>query len=949
MSMNFIEQIDLLTICAYRERGGKTITAMCPTNLFEPVEMRNLADRLYAYIDEHKEPPKDLFINMILDLKRQFPDDRETYDSIRDAINDARPNINEDYTIPKLRRFMRTQNMNNALRKIIELHNAGDDEAALQLMVRATDQRDAALDPGFDLNKLERYIGPQHRDQSDIFETGISILDKHRITPMRKEMLMYVAGAKKGKCVHEDMQVVMANGRVATIGQLAAYNKPVTVLALNETTGKLVPVRVDQFYDNGVKPCYKVFTRTGREASTTANHAYLTPHGWKDLAEIEIGDYIAVPRRIAFFGKDRVNDDELSFLAFMLAEGCTVHTKNHSLVADFTNTDAELIVMFQATCDRLGVGYRPHGTSFSLSGNGRDLIRKFGMDGCSARTKRIPDCLFCCPQDQVATFLRIFFSCDGHIRPDVNFIEVTLANKVMIRQISHLLLRFGVVHRVKYKKAKALGKEFDAWRITIQSWHGVKAFLTEIGMLTYKKHDAAEVGDHRDRSFLDSIPPTIAQQMLVDADEELNDTMPVPVAAGGGYVRCGHWLAKRMTSQRVQTLRKSIKRGRCVMPKSFAAVADLKCISRVLKSDMMWDRVVSIQRAGPAQTYDIPVAEHHNFVANDCLIHNTQAMVQFGRCAMLMRKRVCHVTLEMPLEQILERYLRSLTAMGDEDIVQRGRIEKDAEGRYIGHSVEEVENRARFGTDDGDRVINAFLRRFKGRLPLKIKEFPSGKLSVSGLRKWLRALESVHNYIPDLLLIDYPDLMKEDTGTNRDYRLQLDKILVDIRGIGSELGCAIVVASQTNREGSHKANVRAHDVAESFGKIMTFDKGIFYSQTDYEHENHLGRLFVLGRAVKSSFQFLISQCYDTSTFAVDCAYIDKDCYPPRNSPDRSSTQQSSSREGTGRRRTPERESGDGDRQDADAARPRSRAHGSARPYSEFEAFSGGTNTNGHSR
>ena len=143
--------------------------------------------------------------------------------------------------------------------------------------------------------------------------------------------------------------------------------------------------------------------------------------------------------------------------------------------------------------------------------------------------------------------------------------------------------------------------------------------------------------------------------------------------------------------------------------------------------------------------------------------------------------------------------------------------------------------------------------------------------------------------------------------------------------------------------------MRAHDVAESFGKIMTFDKGIFYSQTDYEHENHLGRLFVLGRAVKSSFQFLISQCYDTSTFAVDCAYIDKDCYPPRNSPDRSSTQQSSSREGTGRRRTPERESGDGDRQDADAARPRSRAHGSARPYSEFEAFSGGTNTNGHSR
>ena len=510
--MNYVEQIDLMAICCYRDRGGKTITALCPTGLYEPAEVRNFADKVYAYIEEHKNPPKDLFINMILELKRQHPDDAETYDRIRQAVIDAQLNINEDYTIPKLRRFMRTQNMHIALRRICELHNGGRDDEALAAMVKATDERDAALDPGLDLNRMEKFVGPQHRAVSDVFETGVLLLDRHHVQPARKEMLMFVAPAKKGK---------------------------------------------------------------------------------------------------------------------------------------------------------------------------------------------------------------------------------------------------------------------------------------------------------------------------------------------------------------------------------------------------------------------------------------TQAMVQFGKAAMLMRKRVCHVTLEMPQEQILERYLRSMTAMGDEEVIIRPWIQKDGNDKFVDCGTEEVPNEVRFGTDDGDREINKFLRRFKGRLPLKIKEFPSGKLSVNALRKWLRALESVHNYVPDLLLVDYPDLMKEDgNGSNRDYRIQLDKILVDLRGIAGELACAVVVASQTNRDGSHKANVRAHDVAESFGKIMTFDKGIFYSQTDEEHKAQLARLFVLGRNIKSSFEFLISQCYDTSTFAIDSAYIDKETYPPQGSPDRrvvsTSPSRPRSRSSHSRRDEPEEAS------PPPPARPRRGRSG----YSEFEAFSG---------
>ncbi len=41
--------------------------------------------------------------------------------------------------------------------------------------------------------------------------------------------------------------------------------------------------------------------------------------------------------------------------------------------------------------------------------------------------------------------------------------------------------------------------------------------------------------------------------------------------------------------------------------------------------DIYWDRIVSIEYAGEAETYDLTVPDTHNFVANDILVHNSHA------------------------------------------------------------------------------------------------------------------------------------------------------------------------------------------------------------------------------------------------------------------------------------------------------------------------------------
>jgi replicative DNA helicase len=40
-------------------------------------------------------------------------------------------------------------------------------------------------------------------------------------------------------------------------------------------------------------------------------------------------------------------------------------------------------------------------------------------------------------------------------------------------------------------------------------------------------------------------------------------------------------------------------------------------------SDVYWDEVVSIEPDGTEDVYDLTVEEHHNFVANNIIVHNS--------------------------------------------------------------------------------------------------------------------------------------------------------------------------------------------------------------------------------------------------------------------------------------------------------------------------------------
>jgi len=124
------------------------------------------------------------------------------------------------------------------------------------------------------------------------------------IGTLKREWLIAVMGPmKRGKCVSGDTKVLLENGSLIAIRELVRNKRKEKIITYNEESQRFETVKISELYDNGIKNCCEVTTRTGRKVVTTKNHQYLTPDGWKYLKNINVKDFIAVPKRMDFFGK----------------------------------------------------------------------------------------------------------------------------------------------------------------------------------------------------------------------------------------------------------------------------------------------------------------------------------------------------------------------------------------------------------------------------------------------------------------------------------------------------------------------------------------------------------------------------------------------------------------------------------------------------------------------
>jgi replicative DNA helicase len=248
-------------------------------------------------------------------------------------------------------------------------------------------------------------------------------------------------------------------------------------------------------------------------------------------------------------------------------------------------------------------------------------------------------------------------------------------------------------------------------------------------------------------------------------------------------------------------------------------------------------------------------------------------LVGVGKRAILHHQKALHITLENSEELTSKRYTQALFAMAADSRDASIRVpvfKRDSLGRCL--SIEHDVLTPEVLRPEARKQLGKRLSALRGKL--LIKEFPTSTLTIAQLNAYLDVLERAESFIPDLLIIDYPDLMA--VGDVRDMRVNLGKLFAQLRGIGVARNMAVVAVTQGNRSSDHARTVTAGMVAEDWSKIGTADTVLTYSQTSEEKEIGLARVLVAAaRDARDKYVVMISQSYATCQFCIDSVYMSK--------------------------------------------------------------------------
>ena len=135
--------------------------------------------------------------------------------------------------------------------------------------------------------------------------------------------------------------------------------------------------------------------------------------------------------------------------------------------------------------------------------------------------------------------------------------------------------------------------------------------------------------------------------------------------------------------------------------------------------------------------------------------------------------------------------------------------------RYDAYFVNEPVNTVHLKQDK----VKQYIDDLKGTLT--IKEYAPGNASISTIEGHIQKMTDL-GYAPDLVIIDYVDLLKSNTNV-KDEKEKLDNTYVSTKALARTLNIPVWSVSQVNRAGARDDVIEGDKAAGSYNKIMITD------------------------------------------------------------------------------------------------------------------------------
>lgn len=140
------------------------------------------------------------------------------------------------------------------------------------------------------------------------------------------------------------------------------------------------------------------------------------------------------------------------------------------------------------------------------------------------------------------------------------------------------------------------------------------------------------------------------------------------------------------------------------------------------------------------------------------------------------------------------------------------------------------------------KTLTQIMRRI-GKLggDITVNNYAAHSSSVADVEQHLSELYADTGWRPDLIIWDYPDLIKPIVP-QKESRHNISRVYFDIINLNNRIGCFSIGVSQVNRQAVEKDVLTMTDFAEDFAKAMNCHSAWALCRTPAEVEAGLGRI-----------------------------------------------------------------------------------------------------------